>query len=401
MWRGPLAAGLPGILLWLLCFGAGFASDGLEDPTVTIGIREDAPPFAWQDGETAAFRGYLNDLCVEATTRAGFHFKQLGISAAQRAAIIDGDPVVRTVPAEAVTLDVLCDPTTITLARLQRLIRSGGEMLTFSPIVFVANGSYVMKSGLDASNDVAKSNAKDQNAFSASTDAEVHKRDCVCLRKTREDNKTTCPDEAGYFRAGYVTGTTAKFSIALAVERDRLGIVGTKVCPVEMPSHRVMVKALCDGGLQYAFGDTDIAQFYGKQSACQIKPADHPLSYEPYALLVSDHTPGFRPRFIAALYEMFSDQTVAGRFGTYFPGLTKSSALGILFRINSIPGMRDLPCVRNSAQCNPQGGRGGVGGEGEDEEGQSGQKRQRAPWIALAGGDHGAGAEDQGRDIER
>ena len=39
---------------------------------------------------------------------------------------------------------------------------------------------------------------------------------------------------------------------------------------------------------------------------------------------------------------MFSDQTVSGRFGTYFPELTKSSALSILFRINSIPGMRDL-----------------------------------------------------------
>lgn len=396
--RNPLGACalLACLLLWFVAPGPVAAVDAAL--TVNIGVREDAPPFAWQDEETAAFRGYLNDLCVEATTRAGFHFEQIAVTATERAPIIEGDPTLATKTGE-VTLDLLCDPTTISLARLQKLIQSGGEFLTFSPIVFVANGSYVTKNGFAPAAEMAKANRETQAEFEARTGAVLRGEDCVCLA---ENDKTPCAEEAGYFRAGYVTGTTARFNISQAVNRDRLGVAGARVCPVEMPSHRDMVKALCGGGLQYAFGDTDIAQFYGKQSACQIKPADHPLSYEPYALLVSNHTPGFRPRFIAALYEMFSDQTVAGRFGTYFPGLTKSSALGILFRINSIPGMRDLPGVRGSAKCDAQGGGGGEGGECQDGKAEPTEQQKRAPGVAaVGGGDDGAGAEDQGRDVER
>ncbi len=383
------------LLVWSVWLGPLAAEDAA--PRVAIGIREDAPPFAWKDEDTLAFRGYLKDLCVEATMRAGFHVTPIGVTAKQRAAIIDGDPGLATADG-VVTLDLLCDPTTISLARLQKLIQSGDERLTFSPILFVANGSYVMRQDFAPTEEIAKANSDGEAEFDERTGAVRHPGDCACWKGIDE---TSCAATADYFRAAYVTGTTARFNIHEAVRRDRLGLVGAKVCPVEMPTHAAVVEALCAGDAQYAFGDTDIAQFYAKQGACPIKPADLPLSYEPYALLVSDHTPGFRPRFIAALYEMFADQTVLGRFGTYFPGLTKSSALGILFRINSIPGMRDLPCVRDSAKCDPQGGGGGVGGKGEDEEGQSGQKRQRAPGIALAGGDHGAGAEDQGRDAER
>ena len=384
------------LALSLLSFAPGFAAE----PTVVIGVREDAPPFAWQDEETSAFRGYLNDLCVEGATRAGFHFQQVRVTAGQRTGVIAGNPTIEADEGEA-TLDLLCDPTTISLSRLQRLIQSGGETLTFSPIVFVANGSYVSKDNLAPTADLAIRNRDGEAEFEKRTGANLWVADCVCL-PSKDD--PSCQRDVGYFRAAYVTGTTAKHNIRQAVTRDRLGIAGTRVCPVEMPSHRAMVRALCAGetpDVQYAFGDTDIAQFFGKQSACEMRPADHPLSYEPYALLVSDHTPGFRPRFIAALYEMFSDQTVAGRFGTYFPGLTKSSALAMLFRINSVPGMRDLPCVRDSAKCDPQGGGGGEGGEGEDEERQTAEQGERAPGIAFAGGDHGAGAEDQRRDVKR
>ncbi len=321
------------LFVWLGAPGPLQADD--ETETVNIGVRLDAAPFAWQDGETGAFRGYLNDLCVEAATRAGFHFEQFPVSAEERAKIIKGDPVLRT-GGRGVTLDVLCDPTTITLARLQDLIRAGGETLTFSPIVFVANSSYVSKVGFAASAGIAADNLAAQSAFEDQTGSWRDEKGCVC-------SEATCAEGGGFLRAAYVTGTTARFNIQQAVKRDDLG-AGISVCPVEMPSHSAMVKALCfDSAIsdakgaqrdmaahavQYAFGDTDIAQFYGGQSACKIKPADRPLSYEPYALLVSDHMPGFRPRFIAALYEMFSDQTVVGRFGTYFPGLTKSSALG-------------------------------------------------------------------------
>lgn len=339
-------------------------SDEPIEPTITIGVRVDTPPFAWRDDESRAFRGYLHDLCTEAVNRAGYHFDEVPVTAAARKAILDGNPVLTLAGGRKVELDLLCDPTTISIARLDKLIAANSddpEILTFSPIVYVANGSYVTLEGFSPAAKQAHDNMANRPEF-LKKNSETHES-CQCL-------SGKCPLKNGSFRAGYVVGTTSRANIDRAIDRkDVIGLPGTRLCFEEMPSHADLLRELCGGGIQYYFGDIDIAQFYaGQSSNCKIKPADRPLSYEPYALLVSNHTPGFRPRFIAALYEMFSDQTVSGRFGTYFPGLTKSSALSILFRINSIPGMRGL-----SAKCEPQGGASGQGGECDDRQAQAAQ----------------------------
>lgn len=370
------------ILRWLavgIGLLAGLAAVRAQEPAITIGVRVDTPPFAWQDEDTGAFRGYLTDLCIEATTRAGFHFNLVPIDAAQRALIINGDPTIAAKDGSpSLMLDLLCDPTTISLARLQTLIgavKADSERLVFSPIVFVANGSYVWQDGAGLGPDLASKNYDTEGAFAKATGAVLDGRGCNCLTPTAKEKEPPpkCAENA-YFRAAFVTGTTAQLNISQALKRDGISLMSYDLCPEEMPSHEAMVAALCRGDVQYAFGDTDIALFYSKKSACKIVQADRPLSYEPYALLISDNSPGFRPRFIAALYEMFSDQTVSGRFGTYFPGLTKSSALSILFRINSIPGMRDLQESRQSAQGEAQGGGGGQGSEGDDRKTESAQK---------------------------
>jgi ABC-type amino acid transport substrate-binding protein len=408
--RGGLLA------LLVLCAASLAGAEAAEKPTVIIGVRVDTPPFAWQDDETGAFRGYLTDLCVEAVTRAGFHFEQVAVTAAARVGVLDGVPEVRTdeTPPRDVTLDLLCDPTTISLSRLQKLLQAPArpnpqapldgapqgadpERLAFSPIVFVANGSYATEKKFVPTLERAVGNGADDAAFLAESGASLVS--CRCIVSNDQEG---CPEQNGFLRAAYVVGTTSQHNIDLAIERDRLGVAGAKICRVEMPSHEAMVEALCAEKVQYSFGDIDIAVYFGSQMPnCQIEPADDPLSYEPYALLVSNQTEGFRPRFMAALYEMFSDGTVAGRFGTYFPGLAKSSALTMLFRINSIPGMRDLPAVRASAQCDDQGGGGSQGSECHDGQTEPGEQQERSDGIAALGrGDHGAGAEDQGGNVE-
>ena len=64
--------------------------------------------------------------------------------------------------------------------------------------------------------------------------------------------------------------------------------------------------------------------------------------YEPYALLVPSQDPKFRAKFVAAVHEIFADGTAAGRFAHHFPGLQRSTALTMLYRINSIPSHRQI-----------------------------------------------------------
>ena len=113
--------------------------------SVTIAVRKDAPPFAWQSAEhDATFGGYLVDICRDATTRAGFHYDLQPIDAAARERVLEGDYTL-SIGQRRVPIDLLCDPTTITLQRLDVLAlhHPDARHAIFSPILFVANGSYV------------------------------------------------------------------------------------------------------------------------------------------------------------------------------------------------------------------------------------------------------------------
>ena len=224
------------------------AADGAptaNEDTVVIGVRVDTPPFAWQDDETGAFRGYLNDLCIEAVTRAKYYFELVPVTAAERVGIINGNPDFKTeaVLAGHVVLDLLCDPTTISLARLQTLLGAippYGEGLVFSPIVFVANGSYVTKEEFEPSATVAAENLKSADGL-ANEGASVQLDKCQCLPV--KDKPASCSTEKGYLRAAYVVGATSQYNIGYAFTRDNIGIPGVPVCPVEMASHKDLVRS--------------------------------------------------------------------------------------------------------------------------------------------------------------
>ena len=98
--------------------------------TVTIAVREDGAPFVWKDRKSSQFAGFFWDLCTEAATRAGWSIAARAIDAPDRTPFLDG---------QSTEYDLLCDPTTINIARLRAF---AGNDLSFSPIVFLAKSSF-------------------------------------------------------------------------------------------------------------------------------------------------------------------------------------------------------------------------------------------------------------------
>jgi hypothetical protein len=387
------------------CIAAALASQAAAQAIPVIGVRKDARPFAWQEsGLENTYRGYLVDICQDAVTRAGYHYDQEGISARQREAILDGR---FTVPREegegSVTIDLLCDPTTITLARLDRF---AGDPATqhgiFSPIVFLANGSYVQHK--DAAN--MRGCPVEGAGEAAASEVGAGEEEAPFLPPPASDPPPAggcaalfppgfdpsapgaCLGPAGpatsYRVAGYVVGATALNAIERAVRTGviRLG-AGEKLCPRAAASHSEGVRDFCANRYHYYFGDLDIIDAYrpgGPEVAagsCDMVRAERALSYEPYALLISSADPAFRARVFAAIYEIFADGTAAGRFAHHFAGHTPSSALRMLFRINSIPRIpmpeTGTAAAESLAQGEAQAGGGGEGCEGEDCQAQAAQ----------------------------
>lgn len=341
---------LAGALLVLL--GAtGAAAETTE--TVVIGVRVDGRPFAWQaEDKPDTYRGYLVDLCRDATTRAGYHYDPVPVTAAEREAVLAGKFEVK-----GKRLDLLCDPTTITLRRLDVL----EDKAIFSPIIFVANGSFVRHKIYD-NRKPCVIGARGE-ARPACRQGPAKDKDGKEIQTVVAPQGLVCAPAFGgadppveYFVAGYVIGTTAASTLDMALVRQEIRLAkGQTVCTDEAQDHRTGVKAFCGNALHFYFGDLDIIQTYGNLlreagGKCDLDRAERPLSYEPYALLVPSTRADFRAKFVAAVYEIFNDKTAAGLFDAYFPDHDKSTALDMLFRINSIPSLRPAPAP-------PAGGR--------------------------------------------
>lgn len=316
-------------------------------PVVNVGIRKEARPFAYFDNQTKTFEGFLVDLCLEAVQKTGFQMKKFEMNVADRDAMLSGKK--GTLSSDEPYLDLMCDPTTITLQRLdmmaahaEALDRSDatGELrpdaLDFSPIVFLANGSYIerLRSKSDGGTFPGVSNIKPDN-----------------LSQTCVAGPGRSPDEMTSFRsAGVVQATTAQDTLDFAVRKGLLVLnENSAVCAVSYPDHLALITAFCEGELAYYFGDLDIIRAYhnwyldtvglsGDDNACPIKVAPEPISYEPYAFIVSSRIPGFRQKFNRALYAIFHDGKTIGQMGLHFgENKTLSPFVQSLFSINKIP----------------------------------------------------------------
>jgi ABC-type amino acid transport substrate-binding protein len=304
---------------------ASFAAAAADKSTIVMGVRIDAPPFAWRDDLNDSYLGYLVDICVDAAARANYPVVQVPIDATQRLTFFRG---------KRPDIDLLCDPTTITLGRMGDFAALDAKLgLEFTPIVFVANGGYV-------ENPVAAATPASGGGCVAGPAAATQAK----AKPSEVVGTTELPSDAGDVAAGFVTGTTGQQVLADAIRRRALKLDAAKaVCPVEFRTHWDAARAFCAGKLRYYFGDQDILRsviaMIRSSETCDVA-ADlppRPLSYEPYALVVTARTPGFRQDFVKALYEVFHHRTAAARFATNFPGRAMSPPLEALFSINQIP----------------------------------------------------------------
>ena len=344
-----LAVAATGLVLWTWAHA--------EEPgeAVLIGMREDAMPFVWRErAARETYRGFLYDMCTDATTRAGYHFEFVDVSAEERGAIIMGE----LGRGRHENLDLLCDPTTISLERLDHLAENRPDMV-FSPIVFVANGSYVER-GAASKRTLCRYPVEEEAAAdpgSGGTEADLAAEEDRLEPCGLPFVEATCFGRASdavdggsvILLAGHVGGTTARNAARSAVRSGVLRLQPEeRLCLYERPSHTEGVGEFCRNEFDYYFGDVDIIEANIRQVVDAAgDPCDYQrgaaLSYEPYALLITSDDVTFRAKFIAALYEIFSDGTAAGRFSHHFGDYGKSRALEILFRINGIPGMRIAP----------------------------------------------------------
>lgn len=324
----------PALFLMAVLLAGPARAEAETAPSIVMGVRTDAPPFAWRDERSGDNMGYLVDLCVDAVTRANHAIaRQVEVTPAIREAFFAG---------QRPDIDLLCDPTTITLARLTEFGKVG---LEFSPIVFVANGAYLENNPTFVAAPEEGADDKELGLLDASaTPAD-------CLPKLDGDG-------IRHLAAGFVRGTTAAAILPLAIRSGRLSLREDEtVCPRLMETHWKAAEAFCEGTLRYYFGDQDILR-----SAIEITrergvdcpepktPLARPLSYEPYALVVSDRMDGFREAFIRGLYAVFSAEMAANRFRSNFPDRAMSPYLETLFGINQIP--EGEPAVGASSAAN-------------------------------------------------
>lgn len=341
---------------------------------IKMAVRIDARPFIWKNKATGQYLGFFWDICTEAVHRAGYRYgTPVEVDAEERKAFLSK---------ATSDYDLLCDPTTITLGRMKTFADADGAFdLSFSPIVFVANGGYESSAELppawgklpdDAPKDVscdglhawldreawlaeAGDNPPSWNRPEVEPDRNAGSRGdangeswFARLRRnlafTLQQPKPKSPRT--YQLWGYVTGTTIRAEVEgnlkRAAARD-----GAVICPRAFKSHELVATDFCNGRLDRYYGDTEIIRAAieerrGPDVPCKVDPPSAAGTYEPYAFVVSTRSdPELPERFALALYGMFEDRTVERLFDGHFRDHEKSQSLSTLFRINSIPAGND------------------------------------------------------------
>lgn len=279
-------------LLAALLAGAG----GAEGQEIRIGMRADAKPFVYE-AAPGVFEGFLADICRGAVAAAGYsEVVEERIDARTRL----GNPAQ-----VGEGIDVVCDPTTLTLERAGRF--------DFSPIVFIANATFV---------------TRDARVFLTPEQAAASE---ACVEAVAAGARVAA--------AGMLAGSTAIAAFDLARARGFLGDPSEhEVCAITVESHLEGIDRLCGGDLSFYFGDADILRaFLQDRAGCRVTFNTSFLTYEPYALVVHRDDEDFRRRFIQAVYGLFADGSVEGFYTEHFGNRRKSDALSMLFGINSVP----------------------------------------------------------------
>lgn len=326
-------------LLWAA--GAGQAAGD----RIRIGVRTDAMPYVWRDGDSDAYRGYLWDVCTSLAVRAGFDFDAEELTPQLRQQLLAGSES---------DVDLLCDPTTMTLTRVETLDllareHPGEGRLSFSPIYHIANSSYIERSSRAEKPDGAAAEAAGcpmavvPEAAATKEEAPepwLHLWLAPPAERPAAETAGDAPSEATAPTWGAVVGTTSADRLArlpeITASADQESHCGPFVA-----NHARAADLFCAGVWTRYYGDEELikAAVAALPQPCgyEIAP-DNQRSYEPYAFVVSTRRiPDLDHRITAALYGMATDCSLVQKLRAHFPDASISPSLEILLKILKLP----------------------------------------------------------------
>ena len=278
---------------------AGVAATTGEASGVRLGVRIDARPFVFAR-EDGSYGGFLYDLCRSALAHAG-----VAAGAIELVPVEAGTRFDRMDDAEA-PLDLLCDPTTITMERASRW--------DFTQIVFFAHS------------------------------VTLARKRPVILPSTEAPPACDTGSAQRVVLVGWVESTTSDPTVAEMTAQVPEARGDVAVCPVAFARHDEGVRAIClrDGRLSFYVGDADILS--AQVEAMRREGPPCPVAFnarnaqpEPYALIVGDRIPDLRRRITSGIYAFFRSGEAERAFQASFGGREKAPTLQTLFTLYRLP----------------------------------------------------------------
>lgn len=272
---------VPALLAAASAAQAGTLDDIKANAVIDIGIRQDARPFSYLDGDGKP-AGYSIDLCNLITEGIG---RELGLEGLERRYhIVSAED--RLEKLQNGDVDIVCGATTNTLARQ--------EKVAFSLLTFITGADMMTR---------------------------------------REATYSGLNDLSG-MAVGVRAGTTTERGLNTGLKR-----LGVEADVVPFDTHDEGMGALVTGEIEAYFGDRIIliGMLRDSPSAPGLRLAGQFFSYEPYALPVRRGDEDFKlavDRQIAALYR---SGEIGQVFSRAFPGAEPSDLLKALFLLQGLP----------------------------------------------------------------
>jgi polar amino acid transport system substrate-binding protein/glutamate/aspartate transport system substrate-binding protein len=251
-----------------------------QDKSIRIAYREDAPPFSSKDkiGEPV---GFMVDLCraVAKEIASQLKLESLNVTYVPVTAADRFDTIKQG------KADMLCEPTSVTVARRQ--------LVDFSIPTFVDGASLIIRA--DAPRDLK--------------------------------------GLAGQ-KIGVLAGTTTEQSLRDSLKRAD---VTAEVVPAK--THSEGLAMLDEGKVAAYFGDRSILVSLGNQSKApeKLRLAETYLSIEPYALALPRSDEDFRLAVDRALSHIYRNGEIAGIFKRTFGDANPGQTLQTLYLLVALP----------------------------------------------------------------
>jgi ABC-type amino acid transport substrate-binding protein len=277
---------LTGVAVALIALGIGplQAADPLdriaETGTIRIGYRTDAPPFS-SASDAGEPRGYSIDICKKVVEALGQALKRPGL-ATEFVLVTAAD---RFAKVESGAVDLLCEPTTVTMSRRARV--------DFSLLTFISGAGIAV----------------------------------------RADGTQRVIGPGGPRVIGVLTGTTTEQQL-----RAYLGERGFDNPVVPADTHEAGLAMLLDKQVDGYFADRELLlRLAANRAGPPLLVSGQYMTVEPYALAMPRGADKLRlavDREIARLYRSGEIQQI---FAWWFPGAEASEILRTLYFLQAIP----------------------------------------------------------------